>query len=101
MPDVIADSSPIQYLHRLGLLDLLVPDAVFREIEAGRALGADVPDVVTLPWVHFESVTRGWLQPIATLLGHGEQEVILLALQKPDPLMTEVHAAKPNGYRSA
>lgn len=45
MPDVIADTSPLQYLHRLGLLDLLqhdygtvvVPEAVVREIESGAA----------------------------------------------------------------
>ena len=52
MPDVIADTSALQYLHRLALLDVLhqyygtiaVPEAVVREIESGAALGADVPD---------------------------------------------------------
>ncbi|MET0623606.1 MAG: hypothetical protein ABW250_11550 [Pyrinomonadaceae bacterium] len=59
MPEVISDTSPLQYLHQLGLLDLLpqlvgrvvVPQAVVDELEAGRALGHDLPDVTALGWV--------------------------------------------------
>src|SRR2546423_92920 len=95
MPDVIADTSPLQYLHRLGLLDLLhqdygtvaVPDAVVREIAAGAALGADVPEISTVPWIQVETVTIGSLHQVATSLGRGEREVIGLALPKPNPLV--------------
>jgi uncharacterized protein len=95
MPDVIADSSPLQYLHRLGLLDVLrqnygavtVPDAVVRELEAGAALGADVPEISTVPWIQVETVAVGSLQQVSTSLGHGEREVLGLALSKPNPLV--------------
>jgi hypothetical protein len=95
MPDPIADTSPLQYLHRLGLLDLLrqqygtvtVPEAVVREIETGAAQGADVPEISTVPWIQVEAVTGSSLQQVATSLGRGEREVIGLALAKLDPLV--------------
>ncbi len=94
MPDVIVNTSPLQYLHRLGLLNLLerrygtiiVPEAVAREIEAGRAAGANVPDLSAVPWIGVESVAAGALQRVTTALGPGEREVLGLSLQKPDPL---------------
>ncbi len=54
MPEVvISNTSPIFYLHRLRLLDLLqklyqeiiVPKAVAVELEAGRRKGEDVPAI--------------------------------------------------------
>jgi predicted nucleic acid-binding protein len=95
MPDAIANTSPLQYLHRLGLLDLLpqrygkvtLPEAVVREIESGAAQGADVPDVAPLPWIQVAAVTGSSLQHVATSLGRGEREVLGLALTKPDPLV--------------
>lgn len=95
MPDVIADTSPLQYLHRLALLDVLhhiygtviVPAAVARELEAGERQGAAVPNISTLQWVRLESAPGGSNQQIATSLGRGERDAICLALQKPDPLL--------------
>jgi len=37
LPDVVCNTSPIQYLHQLGLLDLLV-DALARRVAAGLGL---------------------------------------------------------------
>lgn len=59
MPEVVSNTSPLQYLHQLGLLDLLprlvgrvtVPQAVVDELEAGRSLGHDLPEVTSLAWV--------------------------------------------------
>ena len=59
MPEIVSNTSPLQYLHQLGLLDLLprlvgrvtVPQAVVDELETGRLLGHDLPDVTSLPWV--------------------------------------------------
>ena len=53
MPDVISDTSPIQYLHQVKLLDLLfslyeeisIPEAVEKELADGRNYGIDLPDV--------------------------------------------------------
>ena len=95
MPDVIADTSGLQYLHRLGLLHVLqqqygtvvVPEAVLREIETGAAVGAVVPDIARVAWIQVEAVPGNSLQQVATSLGRGEREVIGLALAKPDPLV--------------
>jgi len=59
MPEYICNTSPLQYLHQLGQISILpaltagiiVPAPVIAELEAGRALGCDVPDVRGLPWV--------------------------------------------------
>lgn len=59
MPEVICNTSPIHYLHQLGLLYLLqvlagrviVPSAVVDGLAEGRALGVDLPDVSTLDWI--------------------------------------------------
>ncbi len=59
MPSVIADTSPLQYLHQIGCLGLLadlfqrviVPDGVAQEIQRGARQGVDLPDLGQLPWV--------------------------------------------------
>jgi hypothetical protein len=52
LPEVICNTSPLQYLHQLELLHILpalagrvtVPPAVLDEISAGQALGVNLPD---------------------------------------------------------
>ena len=59
MPDLVCDTSPLQYLHQLDLLRVLpalaerviVPPAVAEELGAGRRLGVSLPDVMALDWV--------------------------------------------------
>ena len=59
MPEMIGDTSPIQYLYQAGLLDLLptlygqviLPQAVADELAEGRNLGVSLPDPVTLSWL--------------------------------------------------
>jgi len=65
VPDVISDTSPIQYLHQVQLLDLLpvlygkiiVPQAVADEIKEGIRLGYDLPDVSALSWIEIKDAT--------------------------------------------
>ena len=65
MAIVIADTSPLQYLFQVGLLDLLqrlfgtvqVPEAVRDELQIGRSLGFNVPDLAILPWMLIRSTT--------------------------------------------
>lgn len=90
MPEVISNTSPLQYLYQLGLLELLprlagrvtVPRSVVDELEAGRALGHDLPDVVSLPWVtvRMPGPSRYVASPD---LGRGETDVLRLALELP------------------
>lgn len=50
MPEIVSNTSPLQYLPQLGLLSLLprmvgrvlIPPGVEAELEAGRRLGIDV-----------------------------------------------------------
>jgi len=59
LPDLICDTSPLQYLHQLGLLEILpvpadqvlIPPAVVKELSEGIALGVDLPDVSAVNWI--------------------------------------------------
>ena len=87
MPEVIADTSPIQYLFQLDLLDLLprlyggllLPPAVRDELERGRALGVQLPTVADLPWIRVREPQTRVLLPLASGLGAGEIQVMALA----------------------
>lgn len=56
MPEVIANTSPLQYLFQLGLLHLLpdfygevsVPVGVVQEVRSGLARGVALPDLDSL-----------------------------------------------------
>jgi|SRR3954447_9691350 len=95
MPEVIVDTSPLQYLHQLGLLDLLpdfygeilIPESVVREIAAGRALGVALPELNTLPWIKVRRVAGLAVLPLVSDLGAGEREVLALALEADQPLV--------------
>ncbi|MCZ6636034.1 MAG: hypothetical protein O7G87_21770, partial [bacterium] len=80
MPIWVSDTSPICYFARLGLLNVLgellgrvrVPPAVVEEIDKGRALIPELPDLRALDWVRIES---GSLPEISSIqLGPGETE---------------------------
>jgi len=53
LPEFICNTSPLQYLHQLGRLEVLlaltgrviIPPAVAEELSKGGAAGWDVPDV--------------------------------------------------------
>jgi predicted nucleic acid-binding protein len=81
----VSDTSPICYFARLGLLEVLrellgevrVPMAVVDEIDTGRALIRDLPDLRRVAWVHIES--RMTPSAAESQLGPGETEVLALA----------------------
>jgi len=94
MPDVISDTSPLQYLHQTGLLSLLpamygtvaIPVAVAEEIERGIELGIALPRVGEAPWLHIRRVANDRLLPMVTDLDAGEREVLALAAETADSL---------------
>lgn len=68
MTEVISDTSPVLYLHRIGKLDwlrelfsaVLIPEAVSEELREGRRRGYDVPHLDRLEsgmWIS-ESLRR-------------------------------------------
>ena len=89
MPDLICDTSPIQYLHQLELLHILpalgeqvlVPPAAVEELEAGRSLGVNLPDLDGLDWVTVQRPISELALPLVSNLGPGETEVLMLALE--------------------
>lgn len=95
MPDVIVNTSPLQYLHQIGQLSLLpalygkvhVPEAVSTELTHGRTLGHDLPDVVALPWAIVCPQPDSARVPFMPGLGPGETEVLVLAIDRMNVLV--------------
>lgn len=96
MPEVvISNTSPIFYLHRLRLLDLLqklyqkiiVPRAVVAELEAGRRRGEDVPEIDNCEWIETRAIQSPQILGLSTDFGPGETEVLALALEEPESLI--------------
>jgi hypothetical protein len=89
LPEVFCDTSPLQYLHQLGLLHLLpsligriiIPPAVWEEIAIGHAAGVDLPALENLEWLTLRRPAGEAALPLITDLGPGEAEVLLLALE--------------------
>jgi len=82
LPEVICNTSPLQYLHQIRLLHVLpalaksvvVPPAVIDELAVGRAVGVDVPEVQSLPWVSVRMPKGVSALPLVSDLGPGEAE---------------------------
>lgn len=95
MPEVICNTSPLQYLHQLGLLTVLpalagrvtIPVAVEEEIDAGRRLGVNLPDLRSLDWLTIGRPESKRVLPLITDLGAGEAQVLMMALESSDPLV--------------
>jgi uncharacterized protein len=91
LPEVICDTSPLQYLHQLGQLSILpalagsiiVPPSVQVELDAGILKGLDLPTVENLGWVRIQSPISAKAASLITDLGPGESQVLLLALEIP------------------
>jgi uncharacterized protein len=93
--DVVSNTSPLSYLHKLRRLEVLrdlfgtviVPAAVVAELSGGRERGHDLPDPESLAWV-----TVAPAQPISLRLSNignldpGESAVLERALSSPSPL---------------
>lgn len=94
MPNVIADTSPIQYLYQTNLLDLLpnfygqiiLPYSVTQELAVGKTSGISLPDVTALSWISIHSAKSVSILPLVTDLGKGEKEVLALATEISDSL---------------
>lgn len=92
---VIADTSALVYLHRIGQLhllkeyyrEILVPSAVAAELEQGKSKGAVVPSLDNYTWIEVKEVQYSKVIPLVTDLGPGELEVILLGIEIKDSLV--------------
>lgn len=95
MPEVICNTSPLQYLHQISQLRLLpalarrvvVPTAVAEEIATGRARGVNLPDLSALDWVEVRRPSSAPVLPLVTDLGPGETAVLALAIESSDAIV--------------
>ena len=95
MPDVICNTSPLQYLHQAGALELLpalagqvyVPEAVVAELREGQRRNVLLPTLEELSWLIVRPVRDQTLLPLVTNLGNGEKEVLALGLETQDALL--------------
>ena len=95
MPEVITDTSPIQYLYQIAQLELLpnlyrqirMPQAVADELAQGRVQSISLPDPTSLSWITLYPVPSSNLVPNLPNLGAGEREALSLAMTIPDSLV--------------
>lgn len=86
MPDVFANTAPLQYLYRLGQLDwlrefygrIIVPTAVADELEVGRQLSLRLPELAALSWIEIRAPSAP-MPAFPSFIHRGEAEVIVLA----------------------
>lgn len=96
MPDVvIVNTSPLFYLHRLGCLNILeklygeivIPGAVVDELNEGKKVGEDVPEITNYKWIKVKDVIIPAFIKIISDLGQGEAEILALACEEKKPLV--------------
>ena len=95
MPEYYCNTSPLQYLHQLGRIEILsaltggvvVPTSVAEELDAGRAGGCDVPELQRFSWISIRQPKSAPALPLAADLGRGEAGVPALALESNDAMV--------------
>ncbi len=96
MPEmIIVNTSPIFYLHRIGLLDILnklygditIPEAVRSELKKGHVQGEDAPQLENYPWIQIVNVDIPEYLSLIVDLGLGESEVLAVATIHPSALV--------------
>lgn len=93
MPVVFSNTSPLQYLHQIGQLEVLpalfgevqVADAVVAELVEGVRRRVSLPNVEQLAWVRRRRVADATC--LGTGLGKGEAETIALGRLDPGALV--------------
>jgi predicted nucleic acid-binding protein len=91
MPDAISNTSPLFYLHRIGVLEWLpalfgaiwVPQAVCDELLVGREIGHDTPYPSDYAWIQIVNPRATPSEWLSLDLGPGELAAMALALENP------------------
>ena len=92
---IIVYTSPLFYLHRLECLDIfqklyreiVVPEAVVMELNIGRKVGEDVPQLGKYKWIKIEKVGIPGFIKLISDLGPGEAEVLALGCESENSLV--------------
>ena len=101
---IIADSSPLIGLARIGQLGLLprlakrivVPRAVHSEVTGARTDAPGAADVAAQTWIEVLEADPAVVAPLRILVGHGEAEAMALAQRESGAvlLMDDLRARK-------
>ncbi len=89
MPEVIVNTSPIQYLYQLGQIellqilygDILLPFYVKEEIDTGLEYHLELPIIEKYSWMKITKSSNLGLIAFPSILGKGEKECIAIALE--------------------
>jgi predicted nucleic acid-binding protein len=92
--EVICNTSPLQYLFQIDLLEVLreqfdqvlVPEAVAAELDEGRRRNVPLPKLEDLDWVTITSTHDGLPSPVRGL-GKGERAVLALGAHMPQAVL--------------
>jgi uncharacterized protein len=95
LAEVISNTTPLQYLHQVGLLAILpalvgpvfIPPAVDAELAVGRSHGLNLPDPAQLGWLTIRPPSRASSLSVPPGLDAGEAEVLALALDGTDAVV--------------
>ena len=95
MPEAIVNTSPLQYLHQIGHLDLLrefyskiiVAHSVVEELACGREVGLNVPDPAQFSWMEVRAAPIEILITAVADLGRGEREALSLSQVSPASIL--------------
>ncbi len=90
MRKLVCDTSVFQYLHQLRHLYILkelpdccilVPPAVVDELQTGRAVGVDLPNIEEIGWIEVRHPEGEKDVVLITDLGPGEAQVLMLTVE--------------------
>lgn len=95
MPEIICNTSPLQYLHQIGQLSIIpalagsitVPTSVQLELNIGIEKGLDLPKIEDLKWIKIRAPISAKAASLITDLGPGESQVLMLALEMPGSIV--------------
>lgn len=101
---IVADSSPLILMARIGQLGLLpkiarrviIPRAVWDEVAGARPDAPGSRAVLLAEWLEVRTVRTGLVPEFARLVGRGEAEALGLAMMEPDAtlLLDDARARK-------
>lgn len=94
MAEIFCNTSPLQYLHQLGIIEILsrlvgtviVPPAVVDEIDRGREMGVSLPIIRSHAWIEVRSPRSMPAPSLIRDLGPGESSVSALASESNDAI---------------
>jgi len=92
---VFLNTSPIQYIHQLGLIRIVkelfgkvyVPAEVCQELNRGREEGIELPNLEGMDFIEIMEPKAISFSKLVRDLGKGETAVILLGLENPGSLV--------------